>query len=260
MSTRNEARASRWLRASVAFVWFATGVLVLHPLYREIGETHLEPLGLGEWIMWATCAFEVLIAVRVAFGKASTWLVTAQIAMIAGFTVILATTQPMLLVHPMGVLTKNFCLVAVLGTSWLLEREGWTKRAVWLLRVGMAGIWITEGLFPKILFQQEMELAIARDSPLVPMDASTFLMLLGAAQLVSGVLALALWGRLLRALLWVQFSALVVLPFLVAWNDIEPWVHPFGPLTKTVPIAVGTLVLVRHLSRNSSERERDSHG
>lgn len=227
----------------MALVWFAAGVLVLHPSYREVGMAYLAPLGLGAWIMWGTCAAEVAIAARVALGPASTWLLVGQVAMVVSFTLVLAVSEPMLLVHPMGVLTKNIPFVAVLGASWLLEREGWSKRTLALLRGGMAIIWVTEGILPKVLFQQEMELVIARESALVFLEASLFLTLLGLAQAASGVLALVLRGRVLRALLFVQGAALIALPVLVTWNDIEPWVHPFGPLTKTVPIAVGTLLL-----------------
>jgi len=245
-------QGSRWLRGSVAFVWLATGLLVLHPYYREVGNAHLEPLGLGPWIMWATCAVEVALGVRLALGPTSTWLVWVQVAMVSAHTLILALSEPMLLVHPMGVLTKNLPLLAALGTAWLIEREGWSSRAVWLLRAGMAVIWITEGIFPKILFQQEMELAIARESPLVWMDASHFLTLLGVAQAASGMLALILQRRWLRALLFVQGAALIALPLLVSWNDVQLWVHPLAPLTKTVPITVGTLLLAFHLRAEES--------
>ncbi len=239
--------ASRWLRGSVALVWLASGVLVLHPFYREVTASYLEPLGVGPWFSWAAGGAAVLVAVRVARGPSSTWLVVGQISAVAALSLALAISEPMLLVHPMGVLTKNLPLVAALGTAWLLEREGWSRRATWLLRAGMAVIWITEGIFPKILFQQEMELAIARQSPFVFIDPSLFLTLLGAAQALSGVLALALRGRPLQALLVAQGVALIALPILASWNDAQPWVDPLGPLTKTAPIAVGTFVLAMHL-------------
>jgi len=236
---------SRWLRGSVAFVWLISGVLVLHPYYREVFRAQLEPLALGAWVMWATCALEVSIGARVALGPSSTWLVVGQLALVAAFSAILVVDQPMVLVHPMGVITKNLPFAAALGTAWLLEREGWSPRAVRLLRVGMAVIWVTEGLLPKILFQQEMELAIARESPFVPIDASLFLTLLGAAQALSGVLALALRGKLVRALLLLQGVSLIALPLLAGWNDIHLWVHPFGFFTRTAPIAIGTFILAR---------------
>src|SRR5262249_22505990 len=146
---------ARWLRGGVAFIWMATGLAVLHPQYRAWGEEFLRPLGLPAWVMVATCVAEVLLGLRVLFGRAATWLVLLQAAAIVAFTVVLAVTQTPLLWHPFGVLGKNLPLLAMLGTMWLLEREGWTPRAWWLLRCGMAVIWFTEGLVPCLLKQSE---------------------------------------------------------------------------------------------------------
>src|SRR5262245_27549085 len=122
----------RWLCASVAFVWLATGLLVLHPEYRRIGSEHLAPLGLPDWVMVATCAGEILLGLRVALGRPSTWITALQFALVLGFSAILAVAAPLLLVSPFGELTKNLPLLAVLGTAWLVHREGWTPRAIWL--------------------------------------------------------------------------------------------------------------------------------
>src|SRR5262245_42135805 len=112
----------RWLRWSVAFVWLATGVAVLHPYYRQIGRGYLAPLGLPDAVMVATCAAEVLLGLRVALGKATAGVSALQAVLILGFTSILAWLDPWLLVHPFGVLTKNLPLLAVIGTAWLVER------------------------------------------------------------------------------------------------------------------------------------------
>jgi hypothetical protein len=227
----------------VGVVWLVTGALVLHPHYRTIGATELSALGLPVWLMPLTCGAELALGLRVVFGRPSTWLVTVQVALVIGFTAILGATQPMLLVHPYGVLTKNVPLLAALVAAWWADREGWSVRAFRVLRAGMAVIWITEGLFPKILFQQPTELLLVEQSGLVPMDASFFLVLLGAAQILAGALALGLSGRPLRVLWGLQAAALVALPLLVTLQNPLVWVHPFGPLLKNVPIVVGTALL-----------------
>ncbi len=51
--------SSRWFRWAVAVVWLATGILVLHPRYREIGLDYLHRYGLPSWMMVATCAREI---------------------------------------------------------------------------------------------------------------------------------------------------------------------------------------------------------
>src|SRR5262249_42500632 len=117
-----------WLRFAVAFIWLATGLGVLHPYYRELGAIYLRPLALPAWIMWAACAGEVLLGLRVLFGNAATWLILLQLAAIGTFTLILSVTHPELWWNAFGVLGKNLPLLALIGTTWLLEREGWTTR------------------------------------------------------------------------------------------------------------------------------------
>lgn len=232
-------------------MWLATGVAVLHPSYRAIGEAYLDPLGLPAWVMWATCAFEVALGAWVLLVPAHRLDTLLQGGMVVVFTIILAVSEPLLLASPFGVLTKNLPLLAVLVTALLLTIEGWSPRALWVLRGGVALIWITEGIFPKILFQQAMELNVVAASGLVPFDPSLFLVILGVAQAVSGVLALVLRGRLLLWLLYCQAAALVVLPLLVSVQDPLLWFHPFGPMTKNIPIIVGTLVAARRCSSRS---------
>jgi len=244
VSARDRADA-RWLLGSVAFVWLATAVLVVSPYYREVGATYLDRMELPHWLMLGTCAFELALGLRVALGRPTIGLATLQIAMVASFTVILAVLEPLLLAHPYGVLTKNLPLVGALAVATLAWREGFSARATTGLRVAMALPWITEGLFPKILFQQASELAVVRESGLVPMDPAVFLRILGAAQILSGVAVLVLRGAPRRALLLAQATSLCVLPMLVAWHDAHLWLHPFAPLLKNAPILVGTLVLAR---------------
>lgn len=249
-ATRDQ-RDQRALVLSVAFVWLATAVLVVHPSYREVGGAYLDRLGLPPWLMWATCAAELGLAVVVALARPSWLLFAAQAAPIAAFTAILAALDPLLLAHPYGVLSKNLPLVGALATATLIAREGFSSRALWLLRVSMALPWLTEGLLPKLLFVQQAELEVVRQSGLVPMDAKAFLHLLGAAQIASAVAALLLRGRPLALLLCAQVAALLVLPVLVAQHDPLLWVHPFLPLLKNVPIVVGTVVVARRCSISS---------
>jgi hypothetical protein len=234
-----------WLRRAVAFVWVATGLSAFHPEYRRIGHDYLARLGLPDGVMYVTCFLEVLLGLRVALGPASTWVTALQIMLVLGFTTILAILDPVLLVHPFGALTKNVPLLAVVCAAWLLEREGWCRRALWLLRGGVAAIWITEGILPKVLFQQRGEVAVVANSGLVPGDPAMFLWWLGVCQAASGAAVLVLDGRPLRFVLACQAVGLVVLPLLVSYQNPLLWVEPFGPLIKNVPILAGTLVLWR---------------
>lgn len=239
------AAESRWLRWSIAFVWLATGLLVVFPYYREVGETYLARLGLPGALMYLTCAFEVALGLWVAPRPASTWVTALQAALILGFTAILAVAAPELFVHPLGMVAKNLPLLAVIGAAWLIAREGWTGRVEWLLRVGLAAIWLIEGL-SKLLFPQPLATELVTGSGLVPGDPALFLTLLGVLQIAAGLGTLLLRGRPLQWLLGAQIAALILLPLLITAQDWRWWVHPFGPLTKNAPIAVDSLVLARH--------------
>lgn len=241
-------RDAALLRLGVAFVWLATGLGVLHPHYRAVGGAYLDALGLPHALMWATCAGEVGLGLWVAL-RPSTPLVThAQIGLVACFTAILAVAEPMLLASPFGVLTKNIPIVGGCLVALWLEREGWTARARWTLRASVAAIWITEGLFPKILFQQAEELAIAARVGVLAERPEALLVAIGLAQIAGGLAALLARGRLLRLVLAAQLAALVVLPLVVGAMRPDLWFHPFGPFTKNMPIILGTWVVLRRCS------------
>lgn len=237
------------MKVGTASIWLLTALGVLHPYYREVGHEFLSRLGLPDGLMYAACAGELVLALLILALPPKTWLMAAQVGGVVFFTLVLAWLEPMLLVHPYGMLSKNYPFIALVVTCWLVAREGWTPRATWVLRGGMALVWMTEGLFPKILFQQPLELAVVAGSGLVPMSPPVFLMALGFAQLISGVLALTLKGPLLRALVGFQAASLIILPLAVSAQDPMLWFHPFGPMTKNVPIIFGTLLVLRRCSR-----------
>ncbi len=242
---------SFWLRAGVAVVWLATGLLVLHPTYRSIGGGYLDQLGLPVWLMPATCLFEVGLGLWVLSRRAGNVITLLQLSMVLTFTVILVVWDARLLVNPFGMLTKNVPILAAVATAWLVEREGWSRRALWLLRSGMAFIWLSEGLLPKVFFQQGEELRIVEGVGLSFGAPGTVLALIGVLQAASGVLALTLSGRWLRVVLAAQIAALVVLPLVVSWQVPWLWFHPFGPFTKNVPIIFGTGVVLWRCSSPS---------
>jgi uncharacterized membrane protein YphA (DoxX/SURF4 family) len=233
------------LRAALAFIWLATGLGVLHAYYRQIGEQALTERGLPGWLMYAACAFEVALGLRVLLGRAAGWLALLQATMIVGFTIVLALPKPQMLYDPYGVLTKNVPLLALVGTNWLVEREGWSRRAVWLLRVGMASIWLLEALLPNLIFHAPEQRQVLAESGLVFGDLDTMMFVAGVAQIASFFAALLLWGWPLRLLLAAQALGLVAICVLVTRHDPVLWFHPFGPLTKNVSILIGTLAVLR---------------
>jgi hypothetical protein len=250
--TARAARDSRWLRASVAAVWLITGASVVHPFYWSVGAGYLGKIGLPVGLMPATCVAEIILGIWVLVGPATGLLTTLQAGMVLTFTAILAVAEPMLLVSPFGVLSKNLPLLAALAAAWELEVRGWTPRARRALRLGVAFIWLSEGLLPKIFFQQTIELSIAERTGLSLVSASALLVAIGLGQALSGAASLVLRGRPLVALWGAQAAALLLLPLWVGYLEPWLWVHPFGPFSKNLPILASTLVLMREEWRSLS--------
>ncbi len=238
------------MRAGVASLWLATGGLVVTRFYRDVGQLWLSRLGVGDWAMYACCLVEILLGLRLILPWGRAWAV-AQFVVVIGFSAVLGLLDPMLLVHPYGMVSKNLPFLGLVATVAWVQEEGWSPRAVWTLRAGMAAVWFTEGLGPKVFFQQPIELAVVANSGLVALDPRTFLMGLGLAQAASGAAALLLPGRLAATLCFFQGLAVIVLPALVSWQDPTLWLHPFGPMTKNIPILVGTWTVAWRLSRTS---------
>jgi hypothetical protein len=234
------------LRTSLALVWLATALTVLAPGYREVGAAYLARLHLGPIWMYATCAGEGLLGLALLARPLGRHVARLQIAAVAGFTLILALTEPMLLVSPFGMLSKNLPFVLVVWAADRLAR-GEAEARVWpLLRAAAALPWLTEGLFPKLLFQQEVELSMAPAIGLTFASPHVLVAAIGVGQVASFALVLALRGRARQLVLAAQLAALVLLPLVVGWIAPWLWVHPFGPFSKNLPIMAATwLVLTR---------------
>ncbi len=240
-----------WLRASLAGVWIATALTMLAPYYQEVGAEYLARFGLPPWLMWATNAGELVLGLFVLRGPMTKVLAALQIGAVVTFTILLAVIEPMLLVSPFGMLTKNLPFVVVVIVAFLLEREGWSARAERILAIGMASIWITEGLFPKLLFQQSVELDMAPAAGLTFAPPWLLVGTIGVMQVTSGIAVLLLPRKPRAMLLLLQSAALVVLPLIVGIIAPYLWVHPFGPFSKNLPILAGTYLLYRRCSRSS---------
>ena len=241
--TLQPAWAARFLRAGLAFVWLATGLGVLHPAYRAAGAASLGRLGLPDWLMFVTCAGEVLLGLRVLLGQAATWLVALQLAAILTFSAILSFSEPELLRDPWSRLTKNIPLLVILVVVWIVEREGWTRRARWLLRGGLALPWLIEGLIHKML--------LGISTPLTTylltwqhQDVARNVAVVGAIEAGAAIVSCGPYTWAARPALRGQAAPLAAAMLLGSQQEPELWVHPFGPLTKNVPWLCGTLVVL----------------
>ena len=116
----------RWLAGSAGTVWLLSGLLVLHPQYRELSHVWLDPLLLPEWILWVNAAVSIGIGGLVFMGRtgAITWI---QVAILGVYSLIWAALDPWLLVHPFGSLSKNIPFLAVIVANHRLAIGAWDR-------------------------------------------------------------------------------------------------------------------------------------
>lgn len=117
------------------------------------------------------------------------------------------------------------------------------RRAALAIRLGLGFIWIYEGLVPKLLAPiTDLERSVVAASGLVPNGFEVpFIYLLGGLEVLLGTMIVA--GVWLRPLCVVQF--LVVASFTVIIPITHPAAlsHPFGLLSKNVPILAAIVAL-----------------
>jgi hypothetical protein len=145
------------------------------------------------------------------------------------------------------------------------ESFGTPARLMWLLpllRASIAAVWIwtaivSAGLYPRAA-SLELLARVGAPAALGP------LLLYGAAllDLVLGVLSLA-WPRRLgsRARLWVlQIALMVLYTALISWRLPEFWLHPYGPLSKNLPMLALLILLIQFDGGSAARPRRDTAG
>jgi uncharacterized protein YbjT (DUF2867 family) len=114
------------LRASIAIVWIVTGIISLgvypvaqsYELLARVGVPHsLAPLAL-----YGAAMLDLAFGIGVLVLRRRRWLWRAQIALILGYSVIIAWMLPEFWLHPFGPLLKNIPLLAAIVLLHELER------------------------------------------------------------------------------------------------------------------------------------------
>lgn len=111
-----------------------------------------------------------------------------------------------------------------------------------LLRISLALLWIATGLISAFIFPASESYALLAAlgidgwmAPLALYGAATLDIALGAALLLRWQVA---WVGA------VQITVIVVYSVLIAIGLSEYWLHPFGPITKNIPLVIATLLVM----------------
>ncbi|HEY0719708.1 MAG TPA: SDR family oxidoreductase [Gammaproteobacteria bacterium] len=111
-----------------------------------------------------------------------------------------------------------------------------------LLRITLAFMWLWTALVSAGLYPVEQSLALLAKVGLS--GASATVALVGAT-LLDLLLGMALLlRRHVKTAAWLQIVAMAIYSLIIAWALPEYWLHPFGPLSKNLPLIVATLILI----------------
>ena len=115
------------LRFSIALVWIVTGIVSLgvypvtesYALLARVGLSGI-PAAIA---LYGAAALDLLLGLGTLFLRRRLWLWRAQIAVIAGYSAVIALALPEFWLHPFGPLLKNVPLLALLIALHELERR-----------------------------------------------------------------------------------------------------------------------------------------
>jgi len=123
-----------------------------------------------------------------------------------------------------------------------------------LLRLAIAFIWLWTGLV--VLFLSPIEESVALMAPLGLPERPALLLIvvLAIGEILLGGLTLINW----RVRLWSVIQIGLIVSFTMVLTIIYPelWLHPFGPLSKNVPLLAATIVLYSWETQRERERRQ----
>lgn len=111
-----------------------------------------------------------------------------------------------------------------------------------LLRFSIACLWIFTGIVSAFVFPAEQSYAMLAKAGISGIWAP--IMLYGAAtiDLVLGILTLlAYWIPLVGM---IQISLMLLYTIIITFSLPEQWVHPFGPVSKNLPLIIATMIMI----------------
>jgi uncharacterized protein YbjT (DUF2867 family) len=110
------------LRCSVALVWIGSGVVSLGPYPVEESLAMLARVGLPSlFVLYSAALLDIAIGVAILAFRRRRWLWRLQMALVAGYSVIIALWLPELWLHPFGPLLKNVPMLAAILALHELE-------------------------------------------------------------------------------------------------------------------------------------------
>ena len=119
-----------------------------------------------------------------------------------------------------------------------------------LLRYAIAFLWIFTGLISAFVFPVEESYAMLARAGITGDWAPLMLYGAAATDVALGIATLMAY-RINRVGL-IQISVILLYTIIITFSQFEQWLHPFGPISKNVPLIAATLIMM--------SLERKHHG
>jgi len=112
-----------------------------------------------------------------------------------------------------------------------------------VLRASIAVVWIATGIVSLGLYPVEASYALLARVGVTPAWAPWLLWGAALIDIAFGLLVFALRGRARRWLWRAQMALIVGYTAIITWALPEYWLHPYGPVTKNLPLLAALWLL-----------------
>ncbi len=111
-----------------------------------------------------------------------------------------------------------------------------------LLRLSLAFLWIFTGIVSAFVFPQEASYAMLAKAGIHGIWAP--IMLYGAAALDFALGAATMLAYRLSRVGAIQIAVIMLYTVIITASQPEQWAHPFGPVSKNLPLIIATLMMI----------------
>lgn len=111
-----------------------------------------------------------------------------------------------------------------------------------LLRFSIAFLWIFTGIISAFVFPVEQSYAMLAKAGITGIWAPIMLYGAAAADLALGIATLLAYRISLVG--FIQISVMVLYTIIITFSQPEQWLHPFGPVSKNIPLIIATMIMM----------------
>lgn len=120
-----------------------------------------------------------------------------------------------------------------------------------LLRLSIGFVWIIAGIVSAFVFPLEQSYSMLEKAGITGFWGPVMLYGAAATDFVLGLATLMAYR--IRIIGLIQIALIVLYTIIITFSQPELWIHPFGPISKNIPLIIATLIMLV-LERNNGLR------